>query len=186
MSPLYGILVFLILSFCLCNTDARKYNSVISVSNGGFWGEWEKPQFCSKGYAKGFSIKVEGNQGKGDDTGLNGIRLHCTNGEVIQSKSGLQGKWSKIKYCPKGNLVSFSLRVEGNQGKGDDTAANNVQFMCRDGSVIAKHQTNRGRFGHWSRRCHSASICGIQTRVEAPQKQVDDTALNDVKFFCCR
>ncbi|XP_060622934.2 vitelline membrane outer layer protein 1-like [Anolis sagrei] len=179
-------LLFLILPYCLWNAEARRYNSVISVKNGGSWGKWGKPQFCSKGYARGFSVKVEADQGLWDDTGLNGIRLYCSNREVIQSTTGPKGKWTKVKICPKGNLVSFSLRVESNQKEGDDTAANNIQFTCQDGSVIARHVTKRGHFGHWSHRCRSASICGIQTKVEAPQMKGDDTALNDVKFFCCR
>ncbi len=45
--------------------------------------------------------------------------------------------------------------------------------------------TNWGDWGGWSDACEGKGICGIKTRVEAPQGRGDDTALNDVCMFCC-
>ena len=45
-----------------------------------------------------------------------------------------------------------------------------------------------GTYGDWSEGCvANTAVCGIQTKIEPPQAHgVDDTALNDVKLYCCQ
>ncbi|XP_075434352.1 uncharacterized protein LOC142471433 [Ascaphus truei] len=161
----------------------------ITASNGDPWGDWGDLQTCPDGYyARAFSLKVEGNQGSGDDTALNAIRLLCvsSNNEEysIQSTEGPWGSWTSPVWCPNGNLIAFSLRVETPLWFGDDTAANNIMFKCSDNSILEGSGQSWGTYEGWSESCQ-IGICGIQTKVEPTQGDGDDTALNDVKFTCC-
>ncbi|CAM4664127.1 unnamed protein product [Leuciscus chuanchicus] len=174
----------------------RYYRSELTVSNGMSWGSWGFRSMCPSGtYAAGFSLKVERPIGRGDDTALNGIRLHCVDRSKessgvhdytsIESDVGNWGDWTDIKWCHSGHLTSFQLRVESSQGKGDDTAANNIRFTCSGGEVLEGDGTDWGNWGNWSPNCMGKGICGIKTRVEGSQGRGDDTALNDVRMFCC-
>ncbi|XP_054851273.1 vitelline membrane outer layer protein 1 homolog [Eublepharis macularius] len=152
---------------------------------------------CPEGsYATGFSIKVEPYQGlSNDDTALNGIRLHCTQGgrgdkhqdHTVESQSGMWGKWLDPIWCPPGGyLERFSLRVEKTRsGLKDDMGATSIRFACSGGENLEGHGLAWGEYGVWSPRCKKG-MCGIQTKQEPPRGSLrDDTALNDVRFFCC-
>ncbi|KAM8974474.1 vitelline membrane outer layer protein 1 homolog [Pelodytes ibericus] len=177
----------ILISFVSVPTDA----GYITVNNGGYWGTWGDMESCPDGYlAKGFSLKVEDKQGKGDDTAVNAIRLHClphystTQESTVTSAQGPWGSWTSPFWCLGGFLQSFSLKVEPPQRRGDDTAINNIKFKCSDGRHLEGAGLPWGSYGSWSEECE-LGICGILTRVEKPQGKGDDTALNDVQLSCC-
>ncbi|KAM9451686.1 vitelline membrane outer layer protein 1-like [Clarias gariepinus] len=147
---------------------------------------------ATKEWLKKKLIKVEEALGHGDDTALNGIALLCSRPELgtlsyitVQSDVGSWGTWTQNIWCRGGVLKSFQLLVEGWQGVGDDTAANNIRFRCSSEEIITGNGMSWGEWGRWSASCDGTAICGIQTRVEPPQDPGDNTSLNDVQFYCC-
>ncbi|WAR17474.1 VMO1-like protein [Mya arenaria] len=153
-------------------------------------------------------IVVETYQFTGDDTSLNAIKLICSdaNGasfakQTITSSVGPWGDWKGQVTCNQRPevvmfLKAFSLQVESPQGNGDDTAVNWAKFDCRDmQDSTPMEELNKdpghgsfGTFGAWSESCRPGSaICGMMTRVEPVLTNTgDDTALNDVIFYCCQ
>jgi hypothetical protein len=171
---------------------------------GGIWGTWGAPEFCAAGeFAYGAQTRIEANQGRGDDTALNSIRLLCRpegssalpETSIISSKQGFWGDWSQWSRCQGSDLLaSYELKVEGNQGGNkDDTTANAVKLGCRSvRSGVSKptYSLLPGEqiWGSWVGYREAPvgkAICGIQTKIEDQQGGGDDTALNDVKFYYC-
>ncbi|KAM5172258.1 vitelline membrane outer layer protein 1 homolog [Mantella aurantiaca] len=163
----------------------------ITVDNGGPDGEWGIIDVCPEGtVATGFSLKVEDEQGwDKDDSALNGITLYCTkiNSQAvvkeIKSSEGAFGSQGSNFFCKNGYLVSFSLRVEHTVH--DNTAANNIKFLCSDSEILEGDGLKWGNYGKYSDKC-LFGICSITTRVQTPLGfWADDTSLNDVIFSCC-
>ncbi|MCJ8745469.1 hypothetical protein PDJAM_G00130600 [Pangasius djambal] len=172
---------------------SRNYTSILTVPNGGKFGIWMWSEMCPKNfYAVGFSLRVETKQYGGDDTALNGIRLFCIeNGDrrflySVESHTGHFGEWMEPQWCPRGTLSSFQLRAEPHLGFfGDDTSVNNIRFRCSSNPTLEGRGMTWGEYGEWSDECRTGGICGIQTKMEVYQGILDDTSLNDVRFYCC-
>ena len=82
------------------------------------------------------------------------------------------------------------LKVQDYQGTDrDDTTANDLQFRCSNTGDFDALKTDNGgpwgTWGCWSDVCSDTGICGIETRVDLQQGSGDETALNDVKMYCC-
>ena len=188
------------------STSANGREDVIEwVGYSGIWGDWGGKYSCPEGsFAKGYTMKVEGDRGTNrDDTAVNGIKLYCADkngnqtGKVTSSVSKW-GSWREGVFCSKKGsfLISSAQKLEKSQGsKRDDTATNSVRFKCSDGEAI--QATGGTPWGSWGgyHACpdkkilgtvYRTVICGIQTRIESDQgRGDDDTALNGAKYACC-
>jgi hypothetical protein len=106
-----------------------------SVSKNGSWG-WKTAESsnCDSGsiFLTSARLRSEHEQGDGDDTGTNSVQMKCGNGE--ERKSGFEGywgSWGSYKSCPPGNAINgINVQIESNQGDGDDTSVNGIQFSC--------------------------------------------------------
>jgi len=162
---------------------------------------WTGAVYCPFGtFATGFQIKLEDHQGSGDDTAMNGLWLICkgvagTIEHVVQSGMGNWGKpVEPPQKCPTGEfLFSYELREEVHRGPNhDDTSANGLRFGCRpygssqeipSGNPISQP----GFWGDWRpiSKCSGKNlIVGVETLIEPAKSDNDDTAMNDVRFFC--
>lgn len=158
--------------------------------HSGYWGGWKQSVYCEPGtFVSGYKMRVEGSQGGGDDTALNAVQLHCrspswTDTEWISSHDGVWGGWYSSRQC-NSFVNGARMRVEGSQGSGDDTAANDVQMLCSTGGYIhAPGGTGWGGWGNWAQCPSGSAVCGISSRFEDPISG-DDTAMNGMKLHCC-
>ncbi|WP_420876248.1 hypothetical protein [Pseudomonas kermanshahensis] len=182
-----------------------KANSIETIGETARWraagARWTGAVYCPYGtFANGFQIKLEGQQGSGDDTAMNGLWLVCkgaTGGAEHVIQSGM-GDWGKpvepTQKCPAGEfLFSYELREEPHRGPNhDDTSANGLRFGCRpygsDQEIPSGTPLSQpGFWGDWRPRskCGGKSlIVGVETLIEPAKSDNDDTAMNDVRFFC--
>jgi len=159
------------------------------------WGEWGPESFCpDNSWAQGFKLKVESDQGDfGDDTALNGVKLLCYDSAgafVGEAASAYEqfGSWQAALYCSSRQsfLTGIRLRSKDPSASLDETAANNVDMYCGDGTNLP------GGGMHWGEWTYAVScpaataVCGIKTKVQPyAGGLVDDTALNEVILMCC-
>lgn len=184
-------------------SSQRNVTETLDVTNGASWGKWWEAEYCPTGtYAHKFRLLVENDCGLCDDTGLNGIEMECYaegGGGFYGTITSGQGQWGGYRDSHECLVVGeytffitrFSLRVEGDQGIGDDTAAGNLRVECREKSgdstyLLEGDGTGWGGWGGWSSECPQGSaVCGMETRVEPPQGTGDDTAFNNMRLLCC-
>lgn len=167
----------------------------ISSPLNGRWGEWGQVDMCPpNAFADAFEIKSEAPT-TGDNTAVNGLTMACRQqgGGLparVTSDGGDFGTWRGEKTCPVPEYIrKFSLRVEPDQGDlGDDTAVGDMKVICTNypENEIEGEGEEWGFWGPWAECPPDTAVCGLQTRLE-PYKGVmdDDTALNDIRVFCC-
>merc|ERR1712137_191085 len=182
----------------------------IWTSRAGIWGDWGDPEFCPNGtYARGFHLKIE-DFTTPDNTEVNGIQLSCYRNQNTYpgdyprgSIRSAEGPWGHTNFpsyegvtCKSYDefFTAFRLNVQPIQNTDDDSAVNNVRFECRNFDNGTEYELNYpkngpdlGMWGPKSTSCpDDSAICGLSTRIEAPLPAGgDDTALNDVIFYCC-
>jgi hypothetical protein len=192
--------IFLIAVFGLMTT--RSYASIdfrndivstVEASNGGPWGDWHAPRFCNPGtFARGYALGVEPPI-DGDDTALNDVALYCSGigtGFVSDYYTAPGAtpwaQWSNATFCGSENhITGFRLRVE-QPIDGDDTAANSMEATCDDGAMLTPSNGGPwGDWGSWTFCPANSAVCGVALKVESPIGDGDDTAVNNVRLYCC-
>ncbi|XP_045597700.2 vitelline membrane outer layer protein 1 homolog [Procambarus clarkii] len=95
------------------------------------WGDWTGKYQCRNGRLNAFRLRVESHQGSGDDTAADSLDMRCETGEELTGGGNSWGTWGSWQTCPSGQVIcGLQTRVEKEQGKGDDTALNDVTIYC--------------------------------------------------------
>ena len=96
-------------------------------------GEWSNELRCQGGMrVNGFNIKQQ-KRINGDNTAANGLKLTCVDNSLLEAENdGEWGEWMvALKKCPLNTYIcGFRVQIQKEQGSGDDTALNNVDFQC--------------------------------------------------------
>ena len=106
------------------------------TSSEGPWGDWLSSRKCATGKPiTGFKVQFEKQQGNGDDTALNKVRMYCgktNDNNIIEAPTYTAwGTWRDIVSCKPGFAVTgLVTRVETDQARGDDSAMNGLAVMC--------------------------------------------------------
>ncbi|RNA41172.1 vitelline membrane outer layer 1 -like protein [Brachionus plicatilis] len=199
--------VFFFISYAsILEINCREYITVIGSDRHTNWGDWHDPVFCpGYSFAVGVDIKFERYVWAGDDTHLNAIRLTCddtasTKVERVHLENdilGLLGESAKLAHfftkeqlsngCDNmGKFIGFKFEAEP-RISGDDTAGNMITMYCEGkGSVWFNLQYFGTKIKETKKYCPDGqAICGIRTQIE-PKVKGDNTALNNVDFYCCK
>jgi hypothetical protein len=174
------------------------------VLHTGWWGDWATSwAVCPRTDQRvmGMVLKSEASCGSCDDTALNGVIMLCSTStgtykNTIKSTEQIWGSWGNYDYCYRRSDGVYwfadggEIQIEGKQGSGDDTAANNVHLTCSyNGSgqdIVNPGPTTNWGTWYGTPKCPSGySVCGTMNRIEAQQGSGDDSALNGVALLCC-
>ncbi|XP_077326862.1 vitelline membrane outer layer protein 1-like [Lithobates pipiens] len=114
----------------LCTKPCERIIQREIISLAGRWGSWIDIQWCPSGVLSSFALQVEQPIGKGDDTAANNIKFQCSNDNILTGNGGRWGTFSNWSDRCQSGICGIKTKVEPEQGRGDDTALNNVMFSC--------------------------------------------------------
>ena len=177
----------------------------------GNWGPWSAWQFCpgEGNNVVGVRVRIE-ERFWGDNTGINAFEFICQKGERIKPHGGHWGVWAEGDRClTDQQLYLFQLSSIKPAGGHDDYGAFGFGYECvaaqggagmSDSAKIGpckthihpcpswdRYKSSDGHFGEVTGEHNGQhfAICGLRVRVEEPQGDGDDTALNGLELAYC-
>eukprot|EP00727_Mastigamoeba_balamuthi_P009739 m51a1_g5388 putative myotubularin isoform x2 (3422) ;mRNA; f:19358-31913 len=133
--------------------------STTMSSEMGEWGRWSMDHYCGNDaqgrqrYIAGYQVRYQPPQGtSSDDRSVVNLRFFCRS----EYESNLQGRWipdydtyhfnwepmldyvsnhlvsSEMKCSDYGVVTAIQTRIEGNQGRDDDTSLNGIAVACSE------------------------------------------------------
>ena len=153
--------------------------------------------FCPAGtFVHGYKVEGLPDQGKGDDTALTGLQLHCEEPGSFKVSKTLKSKaWDREGAYQSSNewwdtpVVGFDVRVMDGQGPGDDigiTAIDLYYERSANSYISAKVKMD---MGDWTERkfCPPGyAVVGLRTQhgIDLDYPYADDVGLTGVELYC--
>lgn len=144
-----------------------------------------------------------------DDVALSNVKFYCKDIDSLRDVGTIKfneghswGSWRSSKSCNSGYWGKYFrvliMREQG--GWYDDYGAANIRFGCnynKGGGLLSPALDGSGRLHQhelqwypnhdWTTECDPYSyVCGTSLKVEAKQNWGDDSAVNGLRFICCR
>lgn len=140
------------LTYCYVN-DWDMQHSDVEI-HPGRWGSWGAYKMCPVDfYVDGAQVKFEKRSflGIGDDTALNGLRIHCRSNlnsasEWVTVHKGQWGTWRTPETRSDKFVKYAKIRFQSPQGKGDDTAWNGLKFLYEEPFLTPRPSPVTGGF----------------------------------------
>ncbi|XP_018020559.1 vitelline membrane outer layer protein 1 homolog [Hyalella azteca] len=183
--------------------ETRGVTSTLFLNNPYDAGDWGFIGLCPEySFVHAFEILFVP-PGNVDETAINAVKLYCSTEQhfdvgYVESAAGPDGLWYGMKVCHGTFITGFRAKVLEYQGVfTDDVAVQDFQAECNYGEEILSGislldeedatpvEFNDGEWSVWAQCPPGNAVCGLQTRVEAPQLADDDTAVTDINLFCC-
>jgi len=122
------------LRFKYCHLQDWSAQKTAAIYNG-IWGSWKGMQMCPFDYyVDGAQVRFEDNQGSGDDTALNGLKIRCRHKSRPDKLhwatvySGVWGSWKQAVSSIDKYVKLANIRFEDALDDGDDTAWNGLSL----------------------------------------------------------
>ncbi|KAF2355061.1 Vitelline membrane outer layer protein I (VOMI) [Trinorchestia longiramus] len=178
--------------------ETRTVTSTLFLNNPYDAGDWGSIGLCpDQSFVHAIEVLFYP-PGAVDETAINAVKLYCSTEDKVDtgyviSASGPDGDWYGMRVCTTPFVTGFRGKVLEYQGLfTDDVAVQDFEAECNFGIEVLPgisnnkdEKFNEGEWSVWSQCPPGNAVCGLQTRVEAPQIADDDTAVTDVNLFCC-
>eukprot|EP00933_Yihiella_yeosuensis_P061140 TRINITY_DN63966_c0_g1_i1.p1 TRINITY_DN63966_c0_g1~~TRINITY_DN63966_c0_g1_i1.p1 ORF type:complete len:548 (+),score=124.21 TRINITY_DN63966_c0_g1_i1:146-1789(+) len=169
-------------------------------------GVWASGAKCPSGtYVTGVQLKIMSPGPVNvvvDDTGVNALKFECSDGSVVKTAEGSDGKWLEWGKCPEGQYI-FGFRARGKApvlGM-DNAGITGLEFSCRKrdlsdikhlnfdslaGKAVAAETS--AHQGGWSNEIMCGpkeTVCGAQTNLLDEKGAKDNMGMENIRVYCC-
>lgn len=181
----------------LTRTDV---SSILSPQGMPSLGFWSSGAACPSGtFATAVRLKIMKFSAVDDNSGINGLKLRCSDQSEVSTIEGPDGSWGPWSSCD-GSQSIYGFRSEGKAPVpgADNAGVTGLDFECRSADLsqlsrlslpsLTGEESSAQHKGGWSRklRCRPReAVCGVQVNLPNQDTTTDKMGVTNVRFHCC-